>query len=261
MNATDTANSSGSLDGQVALVTGAGQGVGQGIALALADAGAELALVGRTASKLEATRELVAARGSRATAYELDLLDTDAIAPLVDRVVADQGRLDVLVNNAYDGVTRPLLQMTQHNFTKGFVTGPFAAFAFMTAAHPHLKAAGGGSIVNLVTSAMVRWDPSTYGSYAASKAALRSLTRTAAVEWASDGIRVNSIAPHAMSPGLKWWTETYPEEAEAFVAAIPMGRIGDPETDIGRAVASLVGPAFAYLTGATIPLDGGQAHF
>lgn len=249
------------LSGRVALVTGAGQGVGQGIALALASAGAELALVGRTAAKLESTRELVAGRGSRATAYELDLLDTDAIAPLVDRVADDLGRLDVVVNNAYDGVTMPLLQMSQRNFTKGFVTGPFAAFALMTAAHPHLVAAGGGSIVNLVTSAMVRWDPSTYGSYAAAKSALRSLTRTAAVEWAPDGIRVNSIAPHAMSPGLQWWTETHPEEAAAFVAAIPMGRIGDPEADIGRAVVALVGPAFGYLTGATIPLDGGQAHF
>ncbi|GAA4810610.1 SDR family NAD(P)-dependent oxidoreductase [Nocardioides caeni] len=249
------------LQDKVAIVTGAGQGVGQGIALALAEEGASIAVVGRTRAKLEATCALLRERGVRAEAYELDLLDTDAIAPLVDRIVADLGRLDVLVNNAYDGVTMPLLDMSLKNFTKGFVTGPFAAFAFMHAAHPHLVAAGGGSIVNLVTSAMVRWDPSNYGAYAAAKSALRSLTRTAAVEWAASGIRVNSVAPHAMSPGLQWWTETHPEEAAAFVASIPMKRIGDPEADIGRAVAALVGPAFTYLTGATIPLDGGQAHF
>ena len=251
----------GALQGQVAIVTGAGQGVGQGIALALASEGVSVAVVGRTPAKLEATCDLLRERGVRAEAYPLDLLDTAAIAPLVDRVAADLGRLDLLVNNAYDGVLMPLLDMSLRNFTKGFVTGPFATFAFMQAAHPHLVAAGGGSIVNLVTSAMVRWDPSTYGAYAAAKSALRSLTRTAAVEWAGDGIRVNSIAPHALSPGLKWWTEENPEEAEAFIAAIPMRRIGDPEADIGRAVVALVGPDLAYLTGATVPLDGGQAHF
>ncbi len=249
------------LHGKVAIVTGAGQGVGQGIALALASEGVSIAVVGRTAAKLDATCALVRERGVRAEPYTLNLLDTDAITPLVQRVVADFGRLDLLVNNAYDGVMMPLLDMSLKNFTKGFVSGPFAAFAFMKAAHPHLVAAGGGSIVNLVTSAMVRWDPTNYGGYAAAKTALRSLTRTAAVEWAPDGIRVNSIAPHALSPGLKWWTENNPVEAAEFVAAIPMKRIGDPEADIGRAVVALVGPDLAYLTGATIPLDGGQAHF
>lgn len=249
------------LQGKVAIVTGAGQGVGQGIALALASAGADVAVVGRTPEKLESSCDLLRGRGARATAYAADLLDTDAIPALVDRIAADFGRIDIVVNNAYDGVMMPLLDMSLKNFTKGFVSGPFAAFAFMTAAHPHLVAAGGGSIVNLVTSAMVRWDPSNYGAYAAAKAALRSLTRTAAVEWAPDDIRVNAIAPHAMSPGIQWWTEHHPDEAEEFVASIPMRRIGDPEADIGRAVVSLIGPDFGYLTGATVPLDGGQAHF
>jgi len=249
------------LQDRVALVTGAGQGVGLGIATALARAGATVAMLGRTRSKLEAARATIREAGGRAEAYEIDLLDTEAIPAVVDAVAADLGRLDVVVNNAYDGVTMPLADMTLRHFTKGFVTGPFATCAIMRAARPHLVAAGGGSIVNLVTSAMVRWDPTTFGSYASAKAAVRSLTRTAAVEWAPDGIRVNCIAPHAMSPGLEWWTRTHPEQAAAFVATIPMRRIGDPVADIGRAVGSLVGPDFGYLTGATVPLDGGQAHF
>ncbi|WP_037367611.1 SDR family NAD(P)-dependent oxidoreductase [Amycolatopsis orientalis] len=249
------------LAGRVALVTGAGQGVGQGIALALAGEGASVAVLGRTRAKLDETCRLVRERGASAEPYECDVADTASVPGVVEEVVSRLGRLDILVNNAYSGAFGPLLKMSEEDFRRGFETGPFAAFAFMKAAHPHLKATGDGSIVNLVTSAMVRWDPTTYGAYAAAKQALRSLSRTAAVEWARDGIRVNSIAPHALSPGLKWWTEHHPEEAAEFVATIPMGRIGECEEDIGRAVVALVGPDLRYLTGVTVPLDGGQAFF
>ncbi|MFS2291268.1 NAD(P)-dependent dehydrogenase (short-subunit alcohol dehydrogenase family) [Actinomadura hallensis] len=251
----------GSLSGKVAIVTGAGQGVGQGIALALASEGAAIAVLGRTRSKLDATCGLVRERGARAEAFACDVADTEAIPGLVERVAETFGGIDILVNNAYSGAYGPLLKMDDAEFQKGFVTGPFAAFAFMRACHPHMKARGGGSIVNLVTSAMVRWDQSTYGAYAAAKQALRSLTRTAAAEWGPDGIRAVNIAPHALSPGLKWWVENNPEEAEEFRRSIPLGYIGDCEEDIGRAVVALLQPAMRYLTGATIPLDGGQANF
>ncbi|WP_182525479.1 SDR family NAD(P)-dependent oxidoreductase [Nocardioides dongkuii] len=251
----------GPLAGRVALVTGAGQGVGQGIALALAGAGVSVAVLGRTAATLEETCRQLRERGVEAEAFVCDVAETDAVPGVVDAVAARFGRLDILVNNAWAGAHGPLLELSERAFQKGFRTGPFAAFAFMKAAHPHLKATGDGSIINLVTSAMVRWDSSTYGAYAAAKVALKSLTRTAAVEWARDGIRVNAIAPHALSPGLQWWTETNPEEAAEFVASIPMGRLGDCEEDIGRAVVALVGPDLRYLTGATVPLDGGQAFF
>lgn len=251
----------GSLQGQVAIVTGAGQGVGQGIALALAAEGVDVAVLGRTGAKLETTCGLVRARGSKAEPFEVDVADLDAIPEVVEQVVATFGGVDILVNNAYSGAYGPLLELSDDDFQRGFVSGPFAAFAFMKACHPSMQARGGGNIVNLVTSAMVRWDPSTYGAYAASKQALRSLTRTAAVEWAADGIRANNIAPHALSPGLKWWTENNPEEAAEFVATIPMRRIGEPEADIGRAVVALCGSDLRYLTGATLPLDGGQAFF
>lgn len=249
------------LAGKVALVTGAGQGVGQGIALALASEGVAIAVVGRTESKLTATCEVLRERGVEAEAFVCDVADQESIPGVVDAAAERFGRLDILVNNAWSGAYGPLLELSDRAFRKGFETGPFATFSFMKAAHPHLKASGDGSIVNLVTSAMVRWDPTTYGAYAASKAALRSLSRTAAVEWAPDGIRVNAIAPHALSPGLQWWTENNPEEAAEFVASIPMRRIGDCEGDIGRAVVALVGADMRYLTGALVPLDGGQAFF
>ncbi len=250
-----------SLSGKVAIVTGAGQGVGQGIALALASEGAAIAVLGRTAAKLEDTCELIRERGARAEAFACDVADTEAIPALVDQVAETFGGIDILVNNAYAGAYGPLLTLSDRAFQKGFKTGPFAAFAFMKACHPHMKQRGGGDIINLVTSAMVRWDPSTYGAYAAAKQALKSLTRTAAAEWGVDGIRANAIAPHALSPGLKGWTEANPEQAEEFRKTIPLGYIGDCEQDIGRAVVALVGPDLRYLTGATVPLDGGQAYF
>lgn len=249
------------LQGQVAIVTGAGQGVGQGIALALASEGVDVAVLGRTSGKLEETCELLRARGATAVPFVVDVSDLGAIPEAVEQVVATFGGVDILVNNAYSGSSGRLLELSDEAFQRGFVSGPFAAFAFMKACHASMKARGGGNIVNLVTSAMVRWDPTSYGSYAAAKQALRSLTRTAAAEWAVDGIRANNIAPHALSPGLRRWTETNPEEAAEFVASIPMRRIGDPETDIGRAVVALVGSDLQYLTGATLPLDGGQAYF
>ncbi|HWU21387.1 MAG TPA: SDR family oxidoreductase [Nocardioides sp.] len=261
MTTISTSVTVGPLTGRVALVTGAGQGVGQGIALALASEGVSVAVLGRTMPKLEESCRLLRERGVDAEAFTCDVADLEAAPAVVAQVVERFGRLDILVNNAWAGAYGPLLEMSDRAFRKGFETGPFAAFALMRAAHPHLKASGDGAIVNLVTSAMVRWDPTTYGAYAAAKQALRSLSRTAAVEWAPDGIRVNSIAPHALSPGLQWWTENNPDEAAEFVAAIPMRRLGDCEGDIGRAVVALVGPDLRYLTGATIPLDGGQAFF
>ncbi|MGY1814532.1 SDR family NAD(P)-dependent oxidoreductase [Blastococcus sp. SYSU D00820] len=250
----------GILDGKVAVVTGAGQGVGQGIALALAAEGAAVAVLGRTKEKLDTTVELLRARGVRAEPVPCDVTDLEAIPGVVEQVARTFGGIDVLVNNAYSGAYGPLLSMSDETFQRGFVSGPFATFAFMRAAHPYLKERR-GAVVNLVSSAMVRWDLSTYGAYASAKWAIRSLTRAAADEWGPDGIRVNAIAPHALSPGLRGWVERNPEEAAEFQRTIPLGYIGECEEDIGRAVVAIVSPAMRYLTGATVPLDGGQANF
>ena len=124
-----------------------------------------------------------------------------------------------------------------------------------------MKARGGGTIFNLASSAGIRWDMSGFGAYGAVKQATRVLTRAGAAEWGRDNIRVLTLAPHAESPGLKWWIENNPDEAKAFFKTIPLGRIGRLEEDIGQAVVALCAPEMGYLTGATIPLDGGQANF
>ncbi len=251
----------GKLDGKVALITGAGQGIGRGIALALAKEGVHIAAAGRTESKVVATAEAIEELGGKALALRCDVSSADDVDAAVQRTVTHFGGVDILVNNANDCRPGPLLSFTDAEYERSFATGPLATLRLMRACYPVMKERGGGSIVNLVTSAAVRWDASNYGVYGSIKEGMRSLTRAAACEWGVDGIRVNAIAPHAMSPGLEAWIARNPEEAEEFRAGIPLRRIGDPETDIGRAVVFLVGEDAGYLTGATIPLDGGQSRW
>ncbi len=251
----------GALTGKVALITGAGQGVGRGIALSLATAGAATAVVGRTLAKVETVAAEIQAAGGTAHAFQCDVKDAGSIATLVHDVAAALGGIDILVNNAQEVPLGSLADVTDEAFTAGFDSGPLASFRLMKACRRQLAKSGEGVIVNLATSAAVRWDMSGYGAYAAVKEATRVLTRAAAAEWGPEGIRALTIAPHADSPALKAWIDARPAEAEAFFQTIPLRRIGNCEQDIGRAVAALCGPEFGYLTGATVPLDGGQANF
>jgi len=248
----------GTLDGKVALVTGAGQGVGQGIAFALAAEGAAIAVSGRTASKLDDTVKTIEERGGRAAPFTCNVKDEASLGTMVDDVVAAFGTIDILVNNAQEVPLGPLVHVSDEAFTAGWESGPLATFRLMKLCHPHLK--GGGSIVNLGTAAAKRWDMANYGCYAAVKEGIRSLTRAAACEWGIDGIRTNVILPHAKSPGLVGWIESNPDEAEEFFSTIPMRRVGECEEDIGRFVASLCSDASAYVNGQSIALDGGQAY-
>lgn len=249
------------LTGKVALITGAGQGIGQGAALAMAAAGAAVAVSGRTLEKSEQTAELVRQRGGTALPLACNVKSAEDLAAAVDRTVAELGGIDILVNNAQEVPLGKLEDVTDEAFIAGFESGPLATHRLMKLARPHIAGRGGGTILNFCSSAGIRWDMTGYGAYAAVKQAIRSLTRAAAAEWGRQGIRVLTIAPHAESPGLKWWIENNPEEAQAFFRTIPLGRVGTLEKDIGQALVALCGPDLAYLTGATIPLDGGQANF
>lgn len=249
------------LSGKVALITGAGQGVGQGIALALASAGAAVVVTGRTLEKLEKTVGEIEKRGGQALALTCDVKSADDLARIVAEGAGRFGGIDILVNNAQEVPNGPLLDVSDEAFLAGFESGPLASFRLMKLVQPIMKARGGGTIFNLASSAGIRWDMTGYGAYGAVKQATRVLTRAGAAEWGRDNIRVLTIAPHAESPGLKWWVANNPEEAKAFFKTIPLGRIGQLEEDIGQAVVALCAPEMGYLTGATIPLDGGQANF
>jgi meso-butanediol dehydrogenase/(S,S)-butanediol dehydrogenase/diacetyl reductase len=246
------------LNGKVALVTGAGQGVGQGIAFALAGEGVAVAVTGRTLAKVEKTAAEIIKRGGKAFAIECNVKDADSLARSVDQTVKQLGGLNILVNNAQEVPLGPLNGVTDEAFTAGWESGPLAVFRLMKLCYPHLK--GDGNIINLASPAAMRWDMSGYGAYAAVKEAIRSLTRAAAGEWAKDGIRTNAILPLANSPGMEWWTRERPAEAAAFIATVPVNRVGDCEADIGRFVVSLCTDDCRYINGQSIAVDGGQAY-
>jgi len=250
-----------SLSGKVALITGAGQGVGQGIALALAKQGVAVAVTGRTESKLHDTCALITKAGGKALAIACNVKSDADLERTVKATVSSLGGIDILVNNAQEVPLGPLLGVSDEAFMDGFTSGPLASFRLMKLCHPHMKTRGGGTIFNFASSAGIRWDMANYGAYGAVKQAIRALTRAAASEWGPDNIRVLTIAPHALSPALKGWIESRPEEAKEFFKTIPLRRIGDCETDIGNAIVALCGQDLSYLSGATIPLDGGQANF
>ena len=215
------------LQEKTAIVTGAGQGIGRGISLALAREGVAVVVAGRTESKLEGTAQTIEAAGGRAAPVVCDVSRPEDIIRTVECAVATFGGIDILVNNAYDGVLGPLLSIDDEGFMRGITAGPLATFRFMRACHPHMKARGGGDIINLATSAAVRWDASNYGPYAVAKQGIRALTRAAACEWGKDGIRVLSIAPHARTPSLARWIDAHPPEARELFKTIPLGRIGE----------------------------------
>jgi NAD(P)-dependent dehydrogenase (short-subunit alcohol dehydrogenase family) len=246
------------FSGKVALVTGAGQGVGQGIAFALAGHGARVAVAGRTRSKLDDTCAEIEKRGGRALPVEVDVKDLASLERCVETVVGELGGIQILVNNAQEVPLGPLLHVSDEQIEAGWQSGPLATHRLMKLCHPHLV--GDGCIVNLASTAARRWDATNYAAYAAVKEATRALTRGAASEWGGDGIRANAILPHAKSPGLAGWMKARPEEAAAFVATIPAGRVGECEEDIGEFVAFLCSPAARYVSGQSIAVDGGQAY-
>jgi 2-hydroxycyclohexanecarboxyl-CoA dehydrogenase len=249
----------GRLSGRVTIVTGAGQGIGRGIAIALAKEGAKVALVGRTLSKVEAVVDEVTAAGGTGLAVGCDVSERGAVDEMVETVVRELGGVDVLVNNAQDSVQRPLEETTDEDVERAYRTGPLATFYAMQACLPHLKVRG-GSIVNFGSSTALVGDQ-TFASYAMAKEAIRGLTRVAAKEWGRYAIRVNTICPAAISPSAEAWAQRNPEKFAAVLKAIPLGRMGDPEEDIGRAVAALVSDDFQYLTGATLVLEGGRVIY
>jgi NAD(P)-dependent dehydrogenase (short-subunit alcohol dehydrogenase family) len=247
------------LDGRVAMVTGAGRGIGQGIALALSEAGARVAVVDIDEHLATETASLITESGGDAEVLGCDVSDRDAVRATVARVVHHFGRLTVLVNNAQ--ALRPEVPLVEHtvdDVALALSSGFWGTFHCMQASFPHLRDSGGGRVVNLGSSAGTHGQAGL-AAYAATKEAIRGLSRVAAREWGEHGITVNVICPSAMSPGAQAWAAEHPDLYAEFLARRPIRRDGDPRTDIGALVVFLAGAGSGFITGETIMVNGGSA--
>jgi NAD(P)-dependent dehydrogenase (short-subunit alcohol dehydrogenase family) len=245
----------GVLDGQIAIVTGAGQGVGRGVALAIAREGAKVAVLGRTVSKCDVVATEIAGRGGEALAIECDVEHRDQIEASVERVVQEWGRLDLLVNNAHTKVFQSIRKLTDADMETMWQSGPLATFRFMQACFQYLRDSK-GCVVNMGSGSGILPQGAMSG-YAMTKEAVRTLSRVGAVEWGRFGIRVNSICPLAESPGAAEFDDATGGAVDNVTTMIPLGHWGDPEADIGRGVVYLAGPDGRYITGTTLMIDGG----
>lgn len=243
------------LAGKTAIVTGAGQGIGAGIARALAREGAAVAVV-----DLDAARATAIAKEVDGLAITCDVSDVDQVDAAVATVVRRFGSVDVLVNNAMaqkPGI--PLHELDPADFELPFRVGPFGSFLFMRACFPHLRT-NGGRVVNLRSSSEVD-GLAGYGAYVSAKGGIAGLTRVAAREWGRYGITVNALAPFVLSDQAEKYFADKPAELAGLLARTSIPRTGDAESDVGRVVVFLAGPDAGYITGCTIPVDGGGTFF
>jgi NAD(P)-dependent dehydrogenase (short-subunit alcohol dehydrogenase family) len=194
------------LDGKVGIVSGIGPGMGRDISLAFAREGADVALVGRTEAKLEAVAEEVRALGRRALPVVCDVADEAACGAAVERVAAELGRVDVLVNNAFDGGDAALfLDADFDRWRQTIEVNLFGALAMTRAAVPHLEASGDGRVIMINTMSTQRIQK-RWGAYAASKGALATVTKTLALELGEKGIRVNGVHPgYIYGDSVEWY--------------------------------------------------------
>ena len=259
----------GLLDGQVALVTGGASGIGFGIAESLASLGAHVVLASRNQERLDGAVARLRGAGWKASAHALDVRQPEQVQAVVGAVQGELGRLDVLVNNAAGNFYVPSESMSANAWRSVVEIDLYGTFFCSQAVLPVMRAQGGGRIVNVSMTLHYRGWPQMAHATAA-KAGIDALTRTLAVEWAGDRIRVNAVAPGPIpTEGVRKAFAPPPGGGAADVFAveramgdyakqhIPAQRWGTP-TDIGNMVAFLASPAGDWVTGSIFVVDGGE---
>ncbi|NCD21643.1 MAG: 3-oxoacyl-[acyl-carrier-protein] reductase [Spartobacteria bacterium] len=242
------------LENKIALVTGAARGIGQAIALQLAADGADLALCDVKAEWLDDTAAKVKALGRRTETYAMDVANGAAVGEAVARILADFGRIDVLVNNA--GITRDtlLMRMSEEDWDAVLDVNLKGAFLVTKAVVKPMMKQRSGAIVNIASVVGIMGNPGQ-ANYTASKAGLIALTKTTAKELGSRNVRVNAVAPGFIRTAM---TDKLAEPVkEAMLKMVPLGRLGEPE-DVAKAVAFLASDAAAYVNGQTLAVCGGM---
>jgi 2,4-dienoyl-CoA reductase [(3E)-enoyl-CoA-producing], peroxisomal len=260
----------GLFDGQVALVTGGGSGIGRGIADTLAALGAHVVLASRKQERVDAAAEEIRAVGGRASGVAVDVRDPERVQQVVAEVRDAHGRIDLLVNNAAGNFYAPSETLSANAWKSVIEIDLYGTFFCSQAVLPVMRGQGGGSIVNISMTLHYRGWPLMAHATAA-KAGIDALTRTLALEWARDRVRVNAIAPGPVPTEGVRKAFTPPPTADGVPdvfavekalesyakKAIPLQRWGSP-ADIGAMVAYLASPAAAWITGAIMVVDGGE---
>jgi 2-dehydro-3-deoxy-D-gluconate 5-dehydrogenase len=243
------------LENKTAIVTGGNRGLGRAMALALADAGADVVIVGRDEQKNQQVVSEVQEKGRKAISLSTDLRDITAIGNMVAEVVSQFGKVDILVNNAGVSHTERALDITERDWDKVMDLNVKSLFFCCQAAGRVMKEQGYGKIINLASVAGAVGDLGI-APYTASKAAVINLTRSLALEWVRYGIQVNAIGPAYIETDMNTEELSNPKVRDRIVGKTPMRRLGEPD-EIAGATILLASDASNYMTGQTIYVDGG----
>ncbi len=247
----------GRIAGRVAVITGAGDGIGRGMAMRFAAEGAAVLVADYNEATGLKTAEDLRASGGQAHFFRCDVTERPNVEAMIDACIQRYGGVDILVNNAYRGRGLARVEaMDDTYFEESFKINFWAAKWSMMAAFPHMRAKAWGRIINICSLNGVNAHIGT-ADYNVGKEALRTLTRSVAREWAGLGICANVICPAAASSAFRQFAAMQPELAAAAATANPMGRMGDPEADIGGVALFLASEDARYVTGNTLFADGG----
>jgi 3-oxoacyl-[acyl-carrier protein] reductase len=242
-----------SLEGRVAVVTGAGRGIGAATARQLSQAGAHVALLDRDAAGVTRTAETIGVEGREALAFTNDITDSFAVERTLDRVIDEWGRLDILVNNAGELREASLVELTDVDLEESLDINLRGALVCTRAAVPHMLAGGGGRILS-AASMSTRIGAVGLTAYAASKAAVVGMTRTWARELGPQGITANAVAPGLIDSET---TRTVPSsEMEATLRRLPARRVGHPD-EVASVYVFLASDLASFINGAVVGVDGG----
>jgi gluconate 5-dehydrogenase len=247
------------LDGKRALITGGSRGLGRAMAVALAEAGADLVLVGRERDSLEAVRRDLAPTGRRVDLVPADLAMPNAAQQMCEEVLAGLGPIHILINNVGGRrISIPTEQLPLEDWQRILDLNLTSAFLCCKLIGGAMVQRRSGSIINVASISGMVVNRGIHGrTYETSKAALIAFTKTLAVDWALYQVRVNAIAPGGFltDPNRRWFREK-PELKNIFESMVPMARLGEPE-EIGPLALYLASEASSYMTGATVVIDGG----